>query len=283
MDTIGKRIKHLRDQKKLSMAELEDAIGASRGSVNQWEKDKSIPGGKLIISLSNYFGVSTDYLLKGERVSYPFTENIQRPFFVAEREETYQNKTNRDSVRDLISKAEELSDEDIEMLKVFAARLTSTNKTPLGENKKRPPFENRGQTIKEKNLPEHYYVKLPLLGQVPAGDPIIAIEQVDEFIDVPVDLLPNSGTYFVLRVRGNSMINANIHDGNLVVVKHQPDAENGEIVVAMTDDDEVTVKTFYREDDHIRLQPENDDLEPIIARKVKILGKVIAVYRRATS
>ena len=123
---------------------------------------------------------------------------------------------------------------------------------------------------------------LPLVGQVAAGGPLLAEENVEDYIGVP-EPLSKGGEEFLLRVKGESMINAGILDGDIVVVRRQQDARNGEIVVALVGDDEAaneaTVKRFFREDGRIRLQPENDALEPIYAPHVAILGKVTGMFR----
>ena len=122
---------------------------------------------------------------------------------------------------------------------------------------------------------------LPLVGQIAAGAPLLAEENIEEEMAVPGPL--GRGADFLLRVRGDSMINAGILDGDVLVVRKQPEARNGEIVVALVGDDEAaneaTVKTFYREGTRIRLQPENDALEPIYAEHVQVLGKVTGVFR----
>lgn len=122
-------------------------------------------------------------------------------------------------------------------------------------------------------------VKVPLLGKVTAGNPIEAIERPNEFFDLPATLIPNNAAVFTLKVSGESMINKGIYDGDYVIVKRQNNANNGDIVVAMTDENEVTLKTFYKEEDHIRLQPENDTMAPFIFKNVTILGKAIGLYR----
>ncbi len=121
-------------------------------------------------------------------------------------------------------------------------------------------------------------VKVPLIGTVTAGQPITAIEQIEGYIG----FRPKKhydGELFALKVRGESMINAAILDGDTVIIEQTPVAENGEIVVAMTEDGEATVKRFYRENGHFRLQPENDTMEPIILDRVSVLGRVVAVLR----
>ena len=123
-------------------------------------------------------------------------------------------------------------------------------------------------------------VKVPLLGKITAGSPITAIEQPNEFFDIPASLIPATSTVFTLHVSGESMINAGIYDGDYVIVQKQSNAKNGDIVVAMTEENEATIKTFYKEKDHIRLQPENDTMDPIILENCTILGKAIGLYRK---
>lgn len=123
-------------------------------------------------------------------------------------------------------------------------------------------------------------VDVPLLGKITAGSPIEAIEQPDEYFSLPTYLLPNNKEVFTLKVSGNSMINAGIFDDDIVIVERKNTARNGEIVVAMTDENEVTLKTFYKEKDYFRLQPENDTMDPIILDNVTILGKAIGLYRK---
>lgn len=123
-------------------------------------------------------------------------------------------------------------------------------------------------------------VKVPLLGKVTAGMPIEAIEQPDEYFSLPADILPRKETIFTLKVSGLSMINVGILDGDIVIVQKQKTANNGDIVVAMTEENEVTLKRFFKEDDHIRLQPENDQMDPIILPTCTILGKAIGLYRK---
>lgn len=122
--------------------------------------------------------------------------------------------------------------------------------------------------------------EVPLLGKITAGSPIEAIEMPDEYFALPSYLLPKGKEVFTLKVEGTSMINAGILDGDIVIVERRSNARNGEIVVAMTDENEVTLKTFYKEKNHFRLQPENDTMDPIILDNVIILGKAIGLYRQ---
>lgn len=123
-------------------------------------------------------------------------------------------------------------------------------------------------------------VSVPLLGKVTAGNPIEAIEMPNEYFDLPINLINNKKDVFTLKVSGESMINVGIYDGDIIIVERVKTANNGDTVVAMTEENEVTVKTFYKEKDHIRLQPENDTMSPIILPNVTILGKVIGLYRK---
>lgn len=123
-------------------------------------------------------------------------------------------------------------------------------------------------------------VKVPLLGKVTAGNPITAIETPNEFFDLPAAMVPKNHEVFTLHVSGDSMIKAGIYDNDYVIVKKQKEAKNGDIVVAMTEDNEVTLKRFYKEDGHVRLQPENDTMMPIELPNCTILGKAIGLYRK---
>ena len=121
---------------------------------------------------------------------------------------------------------------------------------------------------------------VPLLGKVTAGNPIEAIEMPNEFFSLPTYLIPKQKEVFTLEVSGDSMINAGIFDGDIVIVEKCNTARNGEKVVAINDDNEVTLKTFYKENGYFRLQPENDFMNPIILKNVTILGKAIGLFRK---
>ena len=123
-------------------------------------------------------------------------------------------------------------------------------------------------------------VNVPLLGKVTAGSPIEAIEMPDEFFSLPSYLIPKQKEVFTLKVDGESMINKGILSDDIVIVERTETAKNGDMVVAMNDDNEVTLKTFYKENGYFRLQPENDFMEPIILENVTILGKAIGLYRK---
>lgn len=127
------------------------------------------------------------------------------------------------------------------------------------------------------NLVRREVVNVPLVGTVAAGQPILAVENIDAYFPIPAEYMPNEQS-FMLTVKGDSMINAGIFDGDQVLVKQQATAENGDMVVALIDDS-ATVKTFYKENGYYRLQPENDNMEPIITGNLQILGKVFGVFR----
>ena len=152
---------------------------------------------------------------------------------------------------------------------------------------KRDPTKPRAIELTDRHRPEQTVepevLRLPLVGQIAAGGPLLAEQNVEDYLAVP-ETLSAGGEEFLLRVKGDSMINAGILDVDIVVVQRRQDARNGDIVVALAGDDETadeaTVKRFFREDGRIRLQPENDDLEPIYAPYVEVLGKVVGVFRK---
>ena len=127
------------------------------------------------------------------------------------------------------------------------------------------------------NLTRRELVNVPIVGKVAAGEPILAVENIESYFPVPMEFMPNEQC-FMLKVQGDSMINAGIFNGDTIIVEQCQTARNGDMVVALVEDS-ATVKTFYREADHIRLQPENDTMDPIIVPDCQILGKVFGVFR----
>ena len=127
------------------------------------------------------------------------------------------------------------------------------------------------------NLSRREVVNIPLLGQVAAGQPLLAVENITEYFPIPSEYMPG-GEVFMLKVKGDSMINMGIYEGDQIIVRKQNTASNGEVIVALVDDS-ATVKRFYKENGHIRLQPENDFMDPIIVDDCEILGKVIGLIR----
>ena len=142
--------------------------------------------------------------------------------------------------------------------------------------------KNKNQTEIKENGKNFYtskeLVEVPVIGKITAGEPILAVENISDTFPIPIDFVGNSES-FMLTVRGESMIEAGILDGDYILVKKQNVAQNGDIVVALIED-EATVKTFYKEKDHIRLQPQNSAMDPIIVKNCEILGKVAGVFRK---
>ncbi|MEE1517858.1 MAG: transcriptional repressor LexA [Lachnospiraceae bacterium] len=145
---------------------------------------------------------------------------------------------------------------------------------------RRDPTKPRAIEIIDENfsLTGREIVNVPIVGRVAAGEPLLATQNIENYFPIPMEFMPNNDV-FILEVKGESMINVGIFEGDWIVVEKKNTARNGEIIVALVDDS-ATVKTFYKEDGHIRLQPENDTMDPIIVPDCKILGKVISLYRR---
>ena len=144
---------------------------------------------------------------------------------------------------------------------------------------RRDPTKPRAIEILDEsfNLTRREMAQVPIIGRVAAGEPLLAEQNIEDYFPIPVERLPNNQT-FLLRVRGDSMVNVGILDGDYILVEQRPTAENGEIVVALVEDG-ATVKRFFKEDGHYRLQPENDAMDPIIVDEVTILGKIIGLLR----
>lgn len=144
---------------------------------------------------------------------------------------------------------------------------------------RRDPTKPRAIEILDEsfNLTRREMAQVPIIGRVAAGEPLLAEQNIEDYFPIPVERLPNNQT-FLLRVRGDSMVNVGILDGDYILVEQRPTAENGEIVVALVEDG-ATVKRFFKENGHYRLQPENDAMDPIIVDEVTILGKMIGLLR----
>ena len=144
---------------------------------------------------------------------------------------------------------------------------------------RRDPTQPRAIEIIDENfnLTRREMVNVPIVGRVAAGEPILAVENIESYFPIPMEYMPNAES-FMLKVKGESMINAGIFDGDNILVQKCDDARNGDMVVALVEDS-ATVKTFYKEGDHIRLQPENDTMDPIIVPDCQVLGKVFGVFR----
>lgn len=175
-----------------------------------------------------------------------------------------------------------------EICKAVGLKSTSTVHGHLSKLERkgyirRDPTKPRAIEILDKDNIYNYYskkeiIEVPVVGKVTAGEPILAVQNIEDMFPLPLDFI-QSDKVFILSVKGESMIEAGILDGDYVIVRQQNYAKNGDIVVALIED-EATIKRFFKEADHIRLQPENQYLEPIIVNDVKILGKVIGVFRK---
>ena len=143
---------------------------------------------------------------------------------------------------------------------------------------KRDPSKPRALEIAELSTPKKEMLSIPIVGKITAGLPILATENVEDTFSLPLDFIKHDRELFMLRVSGESMIKAGINDKDLAIIESCSDAANSEIVVALIDDS-ATIKRFYKEKDHIRLQPENDSMDPIIVDNCSILGKLVGIYR----
>lgn len=143
---------------------------------------------------------------------------------------------------------------------------------------RRDPTKPRALEIMETSNIKKEMLNIPLVGRVTAGTPILATENIEDTFPIPIDYIKHNEELFMLKVTGNSMINAGIHDGDYAIIEKAPTAKNGDIVVALIEND-ATIKRFFKEKDHIRLQPENDALSPIIVEDCIILGKLVGLFR----
>lgn len=144
---------------------------------------------------------------------------------------------------------------------------------------KRDPSKPRALEIMELNQPKREMINIPIIGKVTAGTPILATENIEDSFPLPLDYIKHNKDLFMLKVSGNSMINIGINDGDLAIIEKSDSAINGDIVVALIEN-EATIKRFFKEKDHIRLQPENDTLTPILVPDCSILGKLVGLYRQ---
>ncbi|WP_026887133.1 transcriptional repressor LexA [Clostridium beijerinckii] len=143
---------------------------------------------------------------------------------------------------------------------------------------KRDPSKPRALEIAELSMPKKEMVNVPIVGKITAGSPILATENIEDTFPLPLDYIKHDRELFMLRVSGESMINAGIRDNDLAIIESAQTAANGDIVVALIEDS-ATIKRFFKEKDHIRLQPENDAMDPIVVDDCKILGKLVGIFR----
>jgi repressor LexA len=143
---------------------------------------------------------------------------------------------------------------------------------------KRDPTKPRALEITELSLHKRELIDIPIVGKVTAGVPILAVENIEDTFSVPINFVKNTNELFILNVSGESMIEAGIHDGDLAIIEKTESADNGDVIVALIEN-EATIKRFFREKDYIRLQPENKTMKPIIVKDCKILGRLVGLYR----
>ncbi|MDQ0149051.1 transcriptional repressor LexA [Eubacterium multiforme] len=143
---------------------------------------------------------------------------------------------------------------------------------------KRDPTKPRALEIVEFSQPKREMISIPIVGNITAGTPILATENIEDTFTLPIDFVKHNNELFMLKVNGNSMINAGINNNDLAIIEKTQSAINGDIVVALIDDN-ATIKRFFKEKDHIRLQPENNAMDPIIVNDCKILGKLVGIFR----
>lgn len=143
---------------------------------------------------------------------------------------------------------------------------------------KRDPTKPRALEIVEFMQPKREMISIPIIGNITAGTPILATENIEDTFTLSLNFVKHDNELFILKVNGNSMIKAGINEGDLAIIEKRTSANNGDIVVALIEE-EATIKRFYLEKDHIRLQPENDSMEPIIVENCSILGKLVGIYR----
>jgi len=274
MHDINRRIKELRISRELSINRLASIIGVSPGNISDWESErkKSTPTAKALIALAQFFQVSLDWLMTGVE---------SRPAAKSKPE----TNPSSELLRTISEHAETLPADDLQLLSLLAKRLVKPSPVISGEASYQDkdiarPGTDPKNLIRETSLSTDYFIKLPLVGRVTAGQPVTAVENIEEYFSVPKNSV-SSQPHFILRIVGESMTKAGIQNNDLVIVRQQSVVDNGEIVVALIGDEEATVKTFYKEIDYIRLQPENDAMSPIIASDVRILGKVVRVLRDA--
>ncbi|PWW03233.1 SOS regulatory protein LexA [Paenibacillus cellulosilyticus] len=264
MHNINLKIRELRLSHRLTLAQMAELICVSPGNISDWESSKknSTPSAKALVAIANQFKVSLDWLMND---SDSDTLPTPSPY-----------------IRKIELLADQLNEQDLLLIHSLAAHLAGKNKansTPAADVYGLPSTDGKS-ILRESSLAAEYFVRLPLVGKITAGVPILAVENVEEYVSVPNHLV-GSGHYFILRVQGESMIEKGILSGDLVIIRQQRTAENGEVVVALVNDDEATLKTFFKEKDMIRLQPANPAYEPIYSRKVDVLGKVTGVLRSA--
>ncbi|MCD9025781.1 helix-turn-helix domain-containing protein [Cohnella silvisoli] len=273
MNTIGERIKFLRDSKNLSMGKLENAIGASGGSADKWEKNKSVPGGNYIIALSNFFDVTTDWILKGEETHAEKKQGESANFF----EEKWESVSHFETlIKSLDSKDQEFIDRYIQLALFQKNQLNnSSDNIVTTQNFYTSPSEVT-PLIQESPASYSTPSAIPVLGRAAAGVPIELVRFIEGYIRVG-DKYRNC---FAVKVDGDSMINVGIEDGGYVVVRQQESVDDNEIALVMVDDG-VTIKRFRKVGGLAHLVSENDGMNTMIydprERNMRILGVIVDI------
>lgn len=263
LDTIGKRLKFLREKLKLTQQEVAEGTNIQRGNLSHYEKDKIKPSSDAIISISNFFKVSTDWLLIGENYTSNSNNNDKNVIIKSNEWELYSNIS--------------ITDEDKKNIEGYLAYIYYKNNeynsyiTATSEYKK--------LSLVSETKQNYYSTRVPILGKAAAGSPILVDELFDGFVEV-ANKKRNHENTFAVRAQGDSMIDAGIEDGDLVLIHAQPIVENNEIALVRIDG-EVTIKYFSKHDDRIVLKPANPKYEPIeCVKNVTVIGKVVDVIKR---
>ena len=264
---INERIFHLLDKQNKTAKDLGKFIGVNASSISAWKNEGSFPSSKYIIGISEFFNVSIEYLFTGIEDSNHISLSESQQELI----DTYDQLDRRGQHRVHTIIYEELDRIESQINKAS----TDSQGSYLYSSRHEEPTCIVCEDTHDYGT--NHTHSISVLGYVAAGEPILAVENIEGYFPMPVDRLPNAET-FLLKVQGESMVNAGILDGDLVLVEQQATAENGEKIVALVNDS-ATVKTFYKEDGYFRLQPENDEMDPILVNDLQIVGKVIGVLR----
>lgn len=281
MSALPERIKNERIKRGLNQTELATYLGIKKTTISNYETGYSSPDNENLKKIAQYFGVSTDYLLGlTDDPVYTLTGYVDANFTQIETEtrKTYDTKDKINKIESIIKESH---------LPYSAATAIGDLKTKHDKLSRLIDLKNKYTYIKkalseEQNAIDEIdrrIIEVPIIGYVPAGAPLVAEENLVGFMPLPFKLIKNSSSdIFCLEVRGDSMIDANINPGDIIVVSAQPIAENGQTVVARTPDG-VTVKRFYKLNGTCRLEPANDNYQPIDCRDVEIIGRVIKIIK----
>lgn len=283
---LSDKLKQLRSTTTLTQSEFAKKIDVARTTYAMYEQGNREPDYETLLRIANYYSVTTDYLLGGPNVLNKsiitwYAKYMDRREYLTKKNKDHQlSKGEREELHKLNSLAHDDGDFDIAKMNELN-NLRNFNELQSNSN------SGQSEVIREANKgvlsglnPVNDYFRIPILGHIAAGEPIFATEHIEDYIDIP-----NPGDYdpdelFMLKVKGDSMIGSRIHDGDTVLVKIQPEVENGEIAVVNVNGDEATLKKVKRlENGQFLLMPSNDAYEPILVNHegARIVGKVIQV------